>query len=202
MYEVSDIQEYRQKWLEVERDLAVNWAEFPIKGVIIHDKPEIDLNKETFTPRATFTLTCEVTPKQAQLLTSGEGKLNIYIVPGKSESKKPGPRPGSHHKRATDCLDGDPVTLTVPNKTTKQGVEGAEKPPVPPEMLDTKGEAKRGTNKGRIVVHEPPRGADKPETATGKDTDWREELASLSENHYLDPTPMTEAEKGAARKEA
>ena len=29
MYEVSDIQKYRQKWLEAERDLAINWAEPP-----------------------------------------------------------------------------------------------------------------------------------------------------------------------------
>ena len=27
MYEISDIQEYRQKWLEAERDLLLNWAE-------------------------------------------------------------------------------------------------------------------------------------------------------------------------------
>ncbi len=27
MYEVSEIQDYRQKWLEVERDLAINGVE-------------------------------------------------------------------------------------------------------------------------------------------------------------------------------
>jgi len=28
MYEVAEIQDYRQKWLEAERDLAINWIEF------------------------------------------------------------------------------------------------------------------------------------------------------------------------------
>jgi hypothetical protein len=27
MYEVTEIQEYRKKWLEAERDLAINWVE-------------------------------------------------------------------------------------------------------------------------------------------------------------------------------
>ena len=27
MYEVFEIQDYRQKWLEAERDLAINWIE-------------------------------------------------------------------------------------------------------------------------------------------------------------------------------
>lgn len=27
MYEVAEIQEYRQKWLEAERELALNWIE-------------------------------------------------------------------------------------------------------------------------------------------------------------------------------
>jgi len=27
MYEISEIQDYRQKWLEAERDLAINWIE-------------------------------------------------------------------------------------------------------------------------------------------------------------------------------
>jgi len=27
MYEVLEIQDYRQQWLEAERDLAINWAE-------------------------------------------------------------------------------------------------------------------------------------------------------------------------------
>ena len=27
MYEITEIQEYRQKWLEAERDLALNWVE-------------------------------------------------------------------------------------------------------------------------------------------------------------------------------
>lgn len=29
MYEVPDIQDYEQKWLEAERDLAISWAELP-----------------------------------------------------------------------------------------------------------------------------------------------------------------------------
>ena len=29
MYEVEEIQDYRLKWLEAERDLAINWAESP-----------------------------------------------------------------------------------------------------------------------------------------------------------------------------
>ena len=29
MYEVSEIQDYKQKWLEAERDLAINWVEPP-----------------------------------------------------------------------------------------------------------------------------------------------------------------------------
>ena len=35
MYEVSDIQDYLQKWLEVERDLAIN-------GIIIQPYPATD----------------------------------------------------------------------------------------------------------------------------------------------------------------
>jgi len=31
MYEVQEIQAYKQKWLEAERDLAINWAEPPIE---------------------------------------------------------------------------------------------------------------------------------------------------------------------------
>lgn len=29
MYEISDIQDYKQKWLEAERALAINWVELP-----------------------------------------------------------------------------------------------------------------------------------------------------------------------------
>ena len=29
MYEVQEIQDYRQKWLEAERDLAICWVEPP-----------------------------------------------------------------------------------------------------------------------------------------------------------------------------
>ena len=29
MYEIDDIQDYKMKWLEAERDLALNWAERP-----------------------------------------------------------------------------------------------------------------------------------------------------------------------------
>ncbi|MDP2919822.1 MAG: hypothetical protein Q8O43_06370 [Dehalococcoidia bacterium] len=29
MYEIPEIQDYRQKWLEAERDLALNWVEPP-----------------------------------------------------------------------------------------------------------------------------------------------------------------------------
>jgi len=29
MYEVEEIQDYQLKWLEVERDLAINWAKLP-----------------------------------------------------------------------------------------------------------------------------------------------------------------------------
>lgn len=28
MYEVADIQDYRQKWLKAECELAINWVEF------------------------------------------------------------------------------------------------------------------------------------------------------------------------------
>ena len=29
MYEIDDIQDYKQKWLEAERELAINWVEIP-----------------------------------------------------------------------------------------------------------------------------------------------------------------------------
>ena len=29
MYEIPEIQDYRQKWLEAERDLAINWVQPP-----------------------------------------------------------------------------------------------------------------------------------------------------------------------------
>ncbi len=45
MYEVSDIQEYRQKWLEAERDLAINWVELPVAP--LDDEPTDNVDRDT-----------------------------------------------------------------------------------------------------------------------------------------------------------
>ncbi len=150
-----------------------------IKGVTLKIKT-IGQNETTFEPFANLTISCDPTPAQARMLASPDVQLHIYIMPGKSESKKPGPKVGSHRKGR------DGVILSRARELNAiSGQESTEKPPLPPEVPDTKGEARTGTNKGRIVAHEPP---------TGKDTDWGD--------HYLDSTPMTDAEKEAARKGA
>ena len=45
MYEVPEIQDYKQKWLEAERDLALNWAELPI--VSLNDEPIDNVDRTT-----------------------------------------------------------------------------------------------------------------------------------------------------------
>ena len=56
MYEVSEIQDYRQKWLEAERDLAINWAEPPFgptnyEPIDNVDKDTERVNKSFLAPR-------------------------------------------------------------------------------------------------------------------------------------------------------
>lgn len=46
MYEVADIEDYREKWLEAERELAINWIEdlsIPLSYEPIND---VDKNLE------------------------------------------------------------------------------------------------------------------------------------------------------------
>lgn len=45
MYEVTEIQDYRQKWLEAERDLALNWIE-PLSIPLYEPLDHIDKNIE------------------------------------------------------------------------------------------------------------------------------------------------------------
>lgn len=47
MYEVQEIQDYKQKWLEAERDLAINWAEppFDLESIDSVDKDTERANK-------------------------------------------------------------------------------------------------------------------------------------------------------------
>jgi len=45
MYEVQDIQDYKQKWLEAERDLAVNWVEPP--SLPLNHGPIGNVDKDT-----------------------------------------------------------------------------------------------------------------------------------------------------------
>ena len=45
MYEVEEIQDYKLKWLEAERDLAINWAEPPSDP--LNYEPIEDIGKDT-----------------------------------------------------------------------------------------------------------------------------------------------------------
>ena len=40
MYEVQEIQDYKQRWLEAERDLALIWAELPLNHETIDNLDE------------------------------------------------------------------------------------------------------------------------------------------------------------------
>jgi len=56
MYEVFEIQDYRQKWLEAERDLALNWVEPPFDPLNYEPIDNVDkdterVNKSLLTPR-------------------------------------------------------------------------------------------------------------------------------------------------------
>ena len=42
MYEVQDIQDYEQKWLKAERDLAINWVEWPYPFPDVPPQKNID----------------------------------------------------------------------------------------------------------------------------------------------------------------
>ncbi len=46
MYEVSEIQDYRQKWLEAERDLAINWVELPSDSPYYEPIDNVDKDTE------------------------------------------------------------------------------------------------------------------------------------------------------------
>lgn len=53
MYEVADIEVYRQKWLEAERDLAIIAAELPMvtpNPHTIDDAEKNDLSSNVLTP--------------------------------------------------------------------------------------------------------------------------------------------------------
>ena len=52
MYEVQEIQDYKQKWLEAERDLAIIWAEPPFDHESIDnvDKDTERVNKSLLNP--------------------------------------------------------------------------------------------------------------------------------------------------------
>ena len=71
MYEVSDIQEYRQKWLEAERDLAVNWAEFPS---VPPDYEPVD-NVDKGTERVNKSLS---TPKKLEDYQPGATRVQVF----------------------------------------------------------------------------------------------------------------------------
>ncbi len=45
MYEIEEIQDYKLKWLEAERDLAINWAEPPSNP--LNYEPIEDVDKDT-----------------------------------------------------------------------------------------------------------------------------------------------------------
>ena len=56
MYEVSEIQDYRQKWLEAERDLAINGVELQsdsinCEPIDIIDKDSERVKESLLTPR-------------------------------------------------------------------------------------------------------------------------------------------------------
>jgi len=46
MNEISEFQDYRQKWLEAERELAMNWAEPPSNPPCLEPVDNINIDKE------------------------------------------------------------------------------------------------------------------------------------------------------------
>lgn len=46
MYEVTEIEDYREKWLEAERDIAINWGEYLFVPVNYEPVDHVDKNIE------------------------------------------------------------------------------------------------------------------------------------------------------------